>query len=73
MSESSFDTIQMQFKLLQESLWNLEDKFSVVLDSDADHEAELIRLKRRLDHCVERISKLETQHNSPFQPNQNDN
>lgn len=32
--------------LLQESLWGIEDKLNVIVESIADHEAEINRLKR---------------------------
>lgn len=57
------DNIHLQFKLLQESLWNLEDKINVILESTADHEAELIRLKRHGSLMHERLGKVETQLN----------
>ncbi len=51
---------KLNLMLLKESLWKVEDKLNVILESIADHEAELIRLKRRTNLSLERIGKVET-------------
>lgn len=38
----------MSLMLLQESLWKIEDKLNVIVECIADHEAELIRVKRKI-------------------------
>ncbi len=45
--------------LLQESIWKIEDRLNVFLESIADHEAELIRLKRRIDLMINGLERLE--------------
>ncbi len=52
---------KINLMLLKESLWKVEDKLNVILESIADHEAELIRLKRLTDLGLERLGKVETQ------------
>lgn len=46
--------------LLQESLWKVEDKLSLMLESLADHEAELIRLRRLITQATQRLHTLES-------------
>ncbi len=46
--------------LLQESLWKVEDKLSLMLESLADHEAELIRLRRLITLTSQRLHTLES-------------
>lgn len=58
MPKYSPDNNQMQNKLLQESLWNLEDKLNIILEGTADHDAELIRLKRLSNQILDRLSKV---------------
>lgn len=48
MSERTYNDIEMNFKLLREALWNLEDKLTTIMDSLADHEADLVRLRRQI-------------------------
>jgi hypothetical protein len=45
--------------LLREELWKLEDKINILAESEADHEAELIRQKRRLDLMNNRIDTID--------------
>jgi hypothetical protein len=54
------DRHEMTLLLIQESLWKVEDKLNIVLESIADHEAELIRLKRLTDLSLQRLAKIET-------------
>ena len=49
----------MELKLLKENLWNVEDKTNVLLESTADHEAELIRLRRLNTIFLKRLIRLE--------------
>lgn len=58
MSKYAPDNNQMQNKLLQESLWNLEDKLNIILEGTADHDAELIRLKRLSNQILDRLAKV---------------
>ncbi len=46
--------------LLKESLWKVEDRLNVILESIADHEAELLRLKRLSNLSLERFGKIES-------------
>ncbi|MBN4056940.1 hypothetical protein JYU19_01375 [bacterium AH-315-J21] len=52
------DTLNLA--LLREELWKLEDKVSVVMESEADHEAELIRLKKLFVLVNDRITSIDT-------------
>ena len=46
--------------LLQESLWKVEEKLSLMMESLADHEAELIRLRRLITQATQRLHTLES-------------
>ena len=46
--------------LLQESLWGIEDKLNVIVESIADHDADIIRLKALQQLTSERLSSLES-------------
>ncbi len=46
--------------LLQESLWGIEDKLNVIVESIADHDADIIRLKALQQLTAERLSNLES-------------
>lgn len=48
MAERTYNDIEMNFKLLREALWNLEDKLTTIMESIADQEADIVRLKRQL-------------------------
>lgn len=50
--------------LLQESVWGIEDKMKVIRETMADHEAELIRLKRLNQLFAERLKTLEINRNN---------
>ncbi len=52
--------------LLKESLWKVEDRLNVILESIADHEAELLRLKRLSNLSLERIGKIESRLGNKF-------
>lgn len=47
--------------LLHETVWKIEDKMNIMLESIADHEAELIRLKRLINLSLQRLARLESQ------------
>lgn len=49
-------TQKFSLLLLQESLWGIEDKLSVIVESIADHEAEINRLKRLNQIFSERLN-----------------
>ncbi len=53
------NTGKINLMLLKESLWKVEDRLNVILESIADHEAELLRLKRLSNLSLERIGKIE--------------
>ena len=46
--------------LLRESLWKIEDRLTVLVESIADHEAELIRLRRQMLMVSAKIEESET-------------
>ncbi len=50
----------MDFVLLREKVWDLEDKMNIVQESIADQEAELVRLKRLTNLISERVRRLES-------------
>jgi len=50
---------KIDLRLLQEALWNIEDKMKSYMESIADHEAELIRLRRQFNIIRQRITNLE--------------
>lgn len=50
---------ELSLMLLQESLWGIEDKINVIVETIADHEAEVIRLKRLSQLFSGRLSTLE--------------
>ena len=45
--------------LLQESIWKIEDKLNVLLESAADHEAELIRVRNSMNLLLQRLDVSE--------------
>jgi len=45
--------------LLEESVWKIEDRLNVLMETLADQEADLIRVKRLTSLLSERVSKLE--------------
>lgn len=49
----------MAIMLLKESLWKVEDRLNIILESIADHEAEIIRLKQHSRLSSERLGKIE--------------
>ena len=55
---------KLSLMLLRESLWQIEDKVNIILESIADHEAELIRHKRTLDSLSERLIRHESRQSS---------
>ena len=60
MAENMNDKRRISLMLVQESLWKVEDKLNVILESVADHEAELIRLRHLVNLITERIRALES-------------
>ena len=62
----------MDLMLLREDIWKLEDKLNVILESQADQEAGLIRAKRLADLCINRLSRLEERISKPEQEEEND-
>ena len=61
MVEKSNTKHKMTLMLLQESLWKIEDRINVILESLADHEADIIRIKRLNPQILHRLDVLETQ------------
>lgn len=60
MAERTNNNKRMNLMLFQESIWKLEDKLSVILESIADHEAELIRIRNSMNKLLRRLDVLET-------------
>lgn len=69
MVDKSDNQERINLMLVQESLWKVEDKVNVFLESIADHEAELIRLKRSVNWMKRRLEVLENnnQKNKPLE------
>ena len=63
MTEDLDEQKRVTVLLLQESIWQLEDKLNVILESIADQEAEVVRLKRLSNLMSDRLSKLEARQN----------
>jgi len=61
MTEEIIDNGKMKIMLLQESFWKVEDKMNIILESIADQEADVIRLKRLTSLLQERLGRVETQ------------
>ena len=55
------DSINIELKLLKEAIWNIEDKLNVLMESIANHETEIIQLKRLSNLCLKRIALAEKQ------------
>jgi hypothetical protein len=51
---------KLNLMLLRESIWELDDKLNVIMESTADHEAEIVRFKRLISLLSDRVSKIET-------------
>ena len=61
MPDNTNNKRRLSLLLLQESLWKIEDKMNIFLESVADQEAELIRLRRQLNLVGHRVEALESQ------------
>lgn len=59
MADPRNDPGKVDLMLLQESFWKLEDKLEVFVESLADLEAEVIRLKRAVKLIEQRLESLE--------------
>ena len=59
MDNNSLENSKMALMLLKESLWKVEDRLNIILESIADHEAEIIRLKQHSRLGSERLAKIE--------------
>jgi len=62
MSDEHNEKKRITLMLLQESLWKIEDKLSVIVESLADHEAELIRLRRFMTKATQRFQTLDARY-----------
>ncbi len=64
MSNNTSSEPKTQFLLLKELVWKIDDKLKVIIETQADHEAEIIRLNRKTKQIVhnqkEIKSKLKT-------------
>lgn len=54
--------------LLQESIWKIEDKLNTIIESLADHDADLIRIKSKLQALTQRVNLLESKIKSLTKP-----
>jgi hypothetical protein len=59
MAEKPNNKRRMNLMLLQESIWKVEDKLRVILESLADHEAELIRTRNSMNELLRKLDLLE--------------
>ena len=59
MPKSSDNQPRMTLLLLREAIWQVEDRVNVILESVADQEADLLRLKRLSDLHAKRLESLE--------------
>lgn len=64
MSNGTSEKKRMALMVLQESLWKVEDKQIQMIENLADHEAELIRLRRLITQTSERLQTLESRSTS---------
>lgn len=64
MSNGTREKKRIALMVLQESLWKVEDKLILIIENLADHEAELIRLRRLITLNSERLHTIETRSNS---------
>lgn len=60
MSNGTNEKKRIALMVLQESLWKVEDKLIQMIENLADHEAELIRLRRLITLTTERLHTLES-------------
>jgi hypothetical protein len=65
MSKENHQRKKITLMLLQESFWKLEDRLNVFMESIADHEAELIRNKSRINILSQKLDTLEFKIASP--------
>lgn len=64
MSNGTREKKRIALMVLQESLWKVEDKLILMIENLADHEAELIRLRRFITLTTERLQTLESRSTS---------
>lgn len=60
MIDKAKNSRKLSLLLLQESLWKIEDKLNIFVEGLADHEADIIRLRRSIDQVSLRLKSLET-------------
>jgi hypothetical protein len=51
---------KISLMLLREALWQLEDKIKVITETQADHEADLIRLKHSFTNILNHLKELQS-------------
>lgn len=49
---------EIQFKLFRETLWNLDDKVSVMRETLAEQAVEIIRLRQLTDLLLEKLDRV---------------
>ena len=60
MPKSPTNQPRMTLLLLQETIWQVEDRLNVIAESVVDQEAEIIRLKRLNDLHARRMESFES-------------
>lgn len=49
------DDLKLQFTVLKEMIWSIEDKVNVILDDITEHDAELRKLKHALGPIMRKL------------------
>lgn len=49
---------KLSLMLLRESIWGIEDKLKTIIETQADHEADIIRLKRSQNRILNHLKNL---------------
>ncbi len=60
MANSPSSEPKTQILLLKELVWKIDDKLKVILETQADHEAEIIRLKRKTMQLVHNQKEIKS-------------
>jgi len=53
-------TRKISILLLQESLWGIEEKLDVIVDTMTDHEVELLNVKRQLKDILLQLNNIKS-------------
>jgi len=60
MPKSSDNQPKLTLLLLREAIWQIEDRVNVIVESVADQEAEVLRLKRLNELHTKRLESLDS-------------